>query len=272
MRSAKPCGRVMALLATVAIGVSPVAAEGERGSDHDAPWSMADDHFDTEEMARSRHMVQKHHGGATTYLVMADRLEYQTADGVDTLLWDLQGWYGGDINKLWVKSEGDYSFPESAFEEAEVQALWSRAITTYFDLQAGVRWDFEPDRRAHFVAGLQGLAPYWFEIDAAGFISGEGDVTARIEAEVDLRLAQRVVLQPRLELELSAQTVSELDVGPGVTGFDLGVRAKYEVFREIAPYIGVEWQAAFGRTADLLVAAGEDRRQTVFVVGVTAWF
>ncbi len=233
---------------------------------------MADEFFGAREMSASRRSVQRANGGLTGYFISADRLEYQMANNSDVLVWDGQGWVGGDINKLWVKTEGDYSLNEDEFDEAEIQALWSRAITTFFDLQAGVRYDFESDRRAHFVAGVQGLAPYWFEIDAAGFVSGEGDVTARIEAEYDLLVTQRFILQPRVELELSAQDIPELDVGAGVTALDLGLRARYEVVREFAPYIGVEWRAAFGETGDIIEAAGGDDRQTVFVVGVTAWF
>lgn len=233
---------------------------------------MADDHYDRDEMAAARRAVIDHHGGQTRFSVMADRLEYQTAHDIDTFVWDVQAWFGGDLNKLWVKTEGDYAFDGDEFEGGEVQALWSRAITAYFDLQAGVRVDFEPDRRAHFVAGVQGLAPYWFEVDAAGFVSGDGDVTARVEIEYDLLISRRLVLQPRLELELSAQNIPEQGVGSGVTGLDLGVRARYEINRKIAPYIGVEWQRAFGETADIIKADGGRDSQTVFVFGITAWF
>ncbi len=266
MKMASVARTLLAGLAGAVAMTTPLLAE--RG----ASWSMVDEYFGEKEMAAARHMVQKHHGGGTNFLIQADRLEYQTANDLKTFVWDVQGWYGGDVNKLWIKSEGDYSVTEDMFEEAEVQALWSRAVTTFFDVQAGVRWDFEPDRRAHFVAGVQGLAPQWFEIDAAAFLSGEGDLTARIEAEYDLMVTQRFVLQPRMEMELSAQDIPELDVGGGITSFDLGLRARYEIVREFAPYIGVEWQSAFGETADLRAAAGEDRRQTVFVVGVTVWF
>ena len=240
--------------------------------DGSKPWSQADRYYDPDEMAAARHHVQEHHGGTTSYLIEADRLEYQTADDVSTFLWDVQGWYGGDINKLWLKSEGDYSFSENTVEEAELQILGSRAISPYFDLQAGVRWDFEPDDRVHGVLGFQGTVPYGFEIDVSGLVSGQGDVTARIEVEYEIKLTQRVGLEPRVELELAAQDIPDLNVGSGVTGFDLGLRAHYEVRREFAPYIGVEWQASFGNTADIVRGMGEEARQTVFVVGVSVWF
>lgn len=268
---------VLVLSAAIHAGIAaPAFARSDKteGTEDNAqpPWSMADKFYGAQEMAAARRAVQKGNGGQTGIFIMADRLEYQTANNVSTFIWDAQGWYGGDLNKLWIKTEGDFSFNEDEFEEAEVQALWSRAITTYFDLQAGVRYDFDPDSRAHFVAGVQGLAPQWFEVDVAGFVSGEGDVTARVEAEYDLLVTQRFILQPRVELELSAQDIPELDVGAGVTALDIGLRARYEIVREFAPYIGVEWQAAFGETGNLIEAAGGDDRQTVFVVGVTAWF
>ena len=241
-------------------------------ADHPKPWSQADAYYDAEDMAAASHHVQRHHGGTTGYLIAADRLEYQVADDVDTFLWDLQGWYGGDVNKLLVKSEGDYSFSENAVEEAEVQALWSRAVSPFFNIQAGVRGDFEPDDRIHGVFGVWGTLPYGFEVDSSAFVSGQGDVTARIEVEYEVKVTQRVGLEPRLEVELSAQDIPELDVGAGVAGFDLGVRVHYELRPEIAPYIGVEWQASFGDTADIARTKGEDPRQTVFVVGISVWF
>ena len=179
---------------------------GTRAEDN-KPWSQADSYHDPDEMDKARHHVQRHHGGTTGYLIAADRLEYQVADDVDTFLWDLQGWYGGDVNKLLVKSEGDYSFSENAVEEAEVQALWSRAVSPFFNIQAGVRGDFEPDDRIHGVFGVWGTLPYGFEVDSSAFVSGQGDVTARIEVEYEVKVTQRVGLEPRLEVELSAQDI-----------------------------------------------------------------
>ena len=239
----------------------------------DKPWSQADQYFDPAEMEASRQQVQSSHGGTRDLFLMADRLETQMADGEEVLLWDAQGWYGGDINKFWFKTEGEYAFDEDKFEEAELQALWSRAITPYFDFQAGLRYDILPgDDIAHGVIGIQGLAPQWWEIDAAAFISDEGDVTARIEAENDLLLTQRLILQPRVEVEFAAQDIPELDKGAGVTQFDAGLRLRYEIKREFAPYVGVEWQRNFGETANLVEAAGGDSERTVFLVGLRLWF
>ena len=193
-------------------------------------------------------------------------------DDEEVLVFDGQGWYGGDINKLWIKAEAEYSFEEDELEDAEIQALWSRAIAPYFDVQAGLRYDLEPKGRTHAVIGLQGLAPYWFEVDAAAFVSTEGDVTARIEAEYELLLTQRLILQPRLEAALSAQDIPELQIGSGLTNLDAGLRLRYEVLREFAPYVGVEWQRAIGDTADFIEASGGEKDQTALLVGVRTWF
>ena len=236
------------------------------------PWSMADEYWGADEMAAARRAVQADAGAQRNVFLTADRLEAQVSGDSYPLLWDAQGWYGGDLNKLWLKTEGDYSFAEDEVEEAEVQALWSRAIAPFFDLQAGIRHDARPDGLTHGVVGVQGLAPYWFELDAAAFISEQGDLTARLEAEYELLLTQRLVLQPRVELGLALQRVAGRGLGSGVTGLDLGIRLRYEIKREIAPYIGVEWQSAFGETADLARASGEDADHTAFLAGLRVWF
>jgi len=203
---------------------------------------------------------------------MADRFETQIFDDEEALVFDAQGWYGGDINKLWIKAEAEYSFEDEDLEDAEIQALWSRAIAPYFDVQAGLRYDLEPKGRTHAVLGVQGLAPYWFEVDAAAFVSTEGDVTARVEAEYELLLTQRLILQPRLEASLSAQDIPDLQLGSGLTSVDAGLRLRYEIVREFAPYIGVEWQSAIGDTADFIEASGGEKDQTALLVGVRTWF
>ncbi|MEH6808874.1 MAG: copper resistance protein B [Hyphomonas oceanitis] len=259
--------RTLALFIFAVSASAPVFAE-----ETSPPWSMADQYFDADEMAHARHHVLDHHGDTRQFYVMADRLEVQSSDEGDTLVWEGNAWYGGDVNKLWIKSEGDYSLESDELEEAEVQALWSHAISPYFDFQGGVRYDLEPKGRTHAVLGIQGLAPYWFEVDAAAFLSSEGDVTARMEAEYEFRLTQRLILQPRVEAELSAQEIPELETGSGLTSLNTGLRLRYEIIREFAPYLGVEWQGSFGGTADYLEAAGEDTDRAVFVAGVRAWF
>lgn len=263
--------RILFLVAAV---LAVTQAYGLDTATHEAspPWSMADEYWGADEMAAARRAVQAEAGGQKNLFLMADRLEGHW-DGVrESLLWDVQGWYGGDINKLWVKAEGDYDFDAGELEEVELQALWSRAIAPYFDVQAGVRHDPEPGGITHGVVGIQGLAPYWFEIDAAAFVSEQGDLMARLEAEYELLLAQRLILQPRAELELAAQSVAERDLGSGVTGLDLGVRLRYEIRPEIAPYVGVEWRSVLGKTAELAEVSGKALDSAVFVAGIRAWF
>jgi len=235
-------------------------------------WSMADEYWDPEKMAQAREAVQKEHGATTAYFIQADRFEYRTNEGDPQFLWDAQGWYGGDKNKLWIKTEGEYAFEDDEFEDAEVQALWSRAFARYFDVQAGVRHDFAPgDDRTFGVLGVQGLAPYWFEVDAAAFVSGDGDVSARVEVEYELLLTQRLILQPRTELNFAVQDAPRNGIGSGLSTAEVGVRLRYEIKRELAPYIGVSWERAVGETADLVRAGGEDPSSVSFVAGLRFW-
>ncbi len=199
----------------------------------------------------------------------ADRLEYQ--EHRDTIVWDLQGWIGGDYDKLWWKTEGDAE--DGNVEEAELQLLYSKALTAYFDLQAGIRYeDLNGLDQASLVVGLHGMAPYKFELDIAAFLTDDGDALLRVEGERDFALTQRWVLQPRAELEASFSDVDTRGIASGFNSLDLGLRLRYEVSRKVAPYIGVSWQRAIGGTADLVEAAGEDEDATTFVVGLRAWF
>ena len=216
------------------------------------PWDQADAIYGEDAMADARRDVLAEGGDQKSFYILFNQLEAQMSDEGDSLYWNGQAWYGGDINKLWIKAEAEYSFEDEDLEDAEIQALWSRAIAPYFDVQAGLRYDLEPKGRTHAVLGVQGLAPYWFEVDAAAFVSTEGDVTARVEAEYELLLTQRLILQPRLEASLSAQDIPDLQLGSGLTSVDAGLRLRYEIVREFAPYIGVEWQSAIGDTADLI--------------------
>ena len=235
------------------------------------PARAADAIWGADAMKASRTALAHEMGAMTYSMVMADRLEYRAHKGGDSYLWDVQGWYGGDIDRLWIKSEGEGAFGEKP-EDAEVQALWSHAIGAWFDLQAGVRQDFAGPDRTHAVIGIQGLAPYKFELDAAAFVSNKGDVTARIEAELDQRITQRLVLQPRGEITLSAQDIPELGVGSGLDKAELGIRLRYEVAREFAPYIGVEREWRVGGSADYARMRGERAAATSFVAGIRAWF
>lgn len=271
--------RSLASMACIAALLMPLTsiAQVEIKTETDLPkeeklWSMADRYWGEEAMEKAREEVLAGNGDFKTSMLLFDRLEWQDTGGDGTLLWDFQGWYGGDIDKLYIKSEGEVSLEDDEIEGVEVQALWSRAVAPFWDLQAGVRYDLEPKGRTHAVVGVQGLAPYWFEVDAAAFLSTDGDVSARIEAEYELRFSQRLVLQPRIEANVSAQDIPELGIGSGLTEIEPGLRLRYEVRRTFAPYVGVEWQKKFGDTADFTRANNEDTNKIVGVIGLRTWF
>lgn len=205
--------------------------------------------------------------------VLIDRLETGFSDDKDTNVWDAQGWWGGDYNKLWIKTEGEGEQGKS-LESLELQTLYSRAIVPFWDAQIGLRRDFRPQgsERTHLAIGVQGLAPYRFELDNALFISREGDVSARIEGEYEILFTQRLILQPRLELNVAAQSVEELAIGSGINSTEMGLRLRYEIRREFAPYIGISWTRFYGETADLKEAEGTDNSTLYFVAGIRAWF
>jgi len=236
------------------------------------PAHAADSVHGTEIMTGARAQLREEHGSIETSKVLIDQLEVRIRDGSDGYKWDGEAWYGGDIDKIWVTSEGEGSFGEKP-ESAEVQALWSHAVDPWFDLQAGLRYDFRPDpQRAYLVLGIQGLAPYWFEIDAAAFVSEKGDLSARFEGEYDLRITQKLILQPRIEFDLALQDVPEMGVGSGLSKAEAGVRLRYEIVPQFAPYVGVEYERAFGDTRDFRRAAGEKTGGLSVLAGVRLWF
>ncbi len=243
----------------------PVAASS-------GPAHAADRYFDPAVMVAAREQLRIENGEILTHMVLFDQLEATFDNGEEGYSWDAQGWYGSDIHRFWWKSEGEGAF-DGEVEIAEVQALYSRAFTPYFDFQAGVRQTYRPDGdRTDLVVGVQGLAPYWFEVGAAAFLSSKGELTARAEAEYDLRIAQRFILQPRAEINFSAEAIPELAIGAGISTVELGARLRYEIRREFAPYVGVEWVSGVGATRDFREARGEDPESTRLLIGIRAWF
>ncbi len=243
-------------------------APPEAGS---GPPRAADAIWGADSMAASRAELQQMHGDYPLFWFQADRAEMQVRDGADGYLWDVQGYYGGTTSRFWFKSEGEGSFGERV-EDAEVQALYAKAVAPFFDVQAGIRQDIAGPDTTYAVLGIQGLSPYMFEVDSALFLSHRGDLTARIEAELDQCITQSLILQLRAEINLAAQDVPQLGVGAGIDTVELGVRLRYEITREFAPYIGVEQSWRIGNSADFARAAGEDPSVTNFVVGVRFWF
>lgn len=188
----------------------------------------------------------------------AEQFEYRANDGQDSLNWDAQGWIGNDDHKVWLKTEGEKP-TDGQLEKGEIQLLYSRRISDFFDAQAGVRYDLEPGPERGFgVFALQGLAPYWFEVDASAFVSNEGELSARFEAEYDLLITQKLILQPTAEVNLAAQSVREWGIGSGINDVELGLRLRYEIERSFAPYIGISWERKIGETADFARDEGED--------------
>lgn len=232
----------------------------------------ADRFWPADAMAASRDKLHREHGAMAMSMLALNIAEWQPSSGGDRFRWDGEGWWGGDIHRLTVKTEGEGGAGDGV-EAAEVQALYSRAVDAYWNLQAGVRQDLgRGPRRTYATIGVEGLAPYWFDVEGALFLSDKGDVLARGEAYYDQRLTQRLILQPRVEVEVAAQDMPANGIGRGLTHAALDLRLRYEIAREFAPYVGVTRERSFGRTTDLARAAGDDRSATRFVLGVRAWF
>lgn len=243
----------------------PPPAAGSR------PPRAADAIWGPEAMAASRQELRRTHGDFPVLWFQGDRVEAQVRDNADIYLWDIQGYYGGPTSRLWFKSEGEGAWGASP-EDAEVQALYAKAFKPFWDLQVGIRHDIAGPDTTHAVIGVQGLAPYLFEVDAALFLSHRGDLTARIEAEVDQRVTQRLILQPRIEANLAAQNIPLLGIGAGLDQIEIGARLRYEIAREFAPYVGIEQSWRTGNGADFARARGEDPSATSFIVGIRFWF
>ena len=231
--------------------------------------NAADRIFGAGPMQRARGILENEHGAARIAKVQADLLEW-APDG-DTYSWEVEGWYGGDINRVVVKTEGEGQSRDGV-EAAEVQLLYSRAVARYTDVQVGLRYDVEPGSRAYATIAVDAMFPYWFEAEGSLFLSEQGDLLARVEGSYDWRLTQRLILQPRAELEFAAQDIPDREIGSGLSSGELGLRLRYEIRRELAPYIGVTYERTFGDTASFARAHGEDVESTRFVVGLRAWF
>jgi copper resistance protein B len=214
------------------------------------------------------HMV---HDTAINYQFLFDELEWQDAKDGSALSWDFTGWIGGDIDRLWLRSEGERT--NGALEHAEVQALWGHSITPWWDLVGGIRQDFKPGPSQTWAAfGLQGLALYNFESEITGFVGDSGQTALRLKGEYDILITNRLILQPMAEVNFYGKNDAERGVGSGLANSEVGLRLRYEIRREFAPYIGLTWNRAYGNTADFARADGASRSETRFLVGVRMWF
>lgn len=216
---------------------------------------------------RSLHMGDEHNWG----MFLVDRLEAVRTDDRTTGAYELMARFGRDYDRLVLKAEGEIA--GGRIEESRTEALWSHAVATFWDAQLGLRYDTgHGPGRAWAAFGIQGLAPYWFETDAAFYVGEGGRTALRLAAEYELLLTQRWVLQPRIEANFYGKNDPENGIGKGLSSLTAGLRLRYEFSRQFAPYVGVEWAGTYGETARLRQAEGEGRDETRFVAGLRLWF
>ena len=205
------------------------------------------------------------------YMLKVDQLEARDADDGTVTAWEGDLWIGKDLNKLWIKTEGERS--SEGTESAEFQLLYSRAIDANWDLQLGLRHDANPDPERNWaVLGFYGVSPYWFEIDSALFIEEDGQTNLRFAAEYEFMLTQKWVLSPEIEVNWFSEDDTELGIGSGLADIEAGLRLRYEISRKFAPYVGVNYEQLLGDTADIAEAAGEETGETQLVAGLRFWF
>ena len=205
------------------------------------------------------------------YSVLMDRLETVRTSDNTAGFYDLQAWYGRDYDRAILKAEG--VIDSNNLEEASTELLWGHSVATYWDTQLGVRYDSGdgPDRK-WLAFGVQGLAPYWFEVDATAYVGEGGRTAANLETTYDLLLTQKLILQPRIEADWYGKRDSRLGLGSGLSEVKAGLRLRYEVRRELAPYLGVEWARKYGDTRDFVQAAGQEASEARVVAGLRFWF
>lgn len=208
-------------------------------------------------------------------MMLIDRLEYAWPDeGPQALVWDLQAWVGGDVNRVYLKSEGENVQGDGEDAEFEsLELLYSRLIADFWELQGGIGYQGgvvsdDHTERTYGVVGLQGVMPYGIETDVALRLSDAGDLSASLEGEYDLKLTQRLSLQPRTEILLAASEVEAFGVGEGLNSVRLGLRLGYAVTRRVTPYLGAYWEKQYGDTADLSRAEGDATEDSGLVAGV----
>ena len=267
MPSGEHAGHDMAGMNAPEPPLAPPPPEALKG-----PENAADTIYGTAAMQPSRSfLLTKEHGGMRASRLLLDQLETRVRKGRDGYYVNAEGWYGGDIDKLWLKSEIEGDYGRSA-NQVEFQALWSHALDPWFNLQTGIRFDAEPRTRGRLVLGVEGLAPYSWEVNAAAFVSDKGDVTARAEAEHDVRITQKLILQPRAELDFALRDISQERVGSGLSNVEFGARLRYQFLPNFAPYVGLVYERAIGRSARFLRADGERPGGLQFTVGLRTWF
>lgn len=214
---------------------------------------------------------------ASYTFLLADVLEYRPRGGdSDDFRWDMEGWHGGDYNRVWFKSEGEKNTAFKADYDIDLQLLYGRFIWKYYDVQIGGRLETQTFRgdnvtRGLAVIGLQGLVPYSYEVESALFIDQDANISARLSATKELLITQRLILQPRIETSAAVQRVERFTTAPGLNDLELGVRLRYEIWRKFGPYVGFSFERSLFGTARLVREDGGDPSQTRFVAGARIW-
>ena len=201
--------------------------------------------------------------------LVVDQLEARIARGDTGLRWQAQAWAGPDEWRIWLKSEGEAT--RHGVEDGQQEAYFSKPVSTYWDVQVGGRYDLDSrPGRAWAAIGVEGLAPRFFNVDATAY-AGQKGLAGKLEVSYDQLITNRLVLQPKAELNLYGQNDPARLVGAGVSDLDAGLRLRYEITRKFAPYVGVTWEQGFGRTADLMRRAGRGAGAVRFTVGLATW-
>ena len=214
------------------------------------------------------HTVQDN---AVYAFVLFDQLEWQGVETGGGLNWDAKGWVGRDRDRLWFRTEGQAE--DGRVGNAEAHLFYGWAVTRWWDVVVGVRQDVRPGPAQTWVAfGVQGLAPYWFEVEATGYVSDGGQMAVRLEAEYELLVTNRLIVQPLVEVNVYGKRNVTRRIGAGLSTADIGLRVRYEFRREFAPYVGVTWNNTFGETADLAEAAGKTTEGPRLVAGLRVWY
>jgi copper resistance protein B len=200
-----------------------------------------------------------------------DRLESVTTRNSTAMTYDWQAWYGQTYDRALIRAEGEIE--DGKFKDARNELLWAHAVTAYWDTQLGIRYDSgKGTDRGWLAFGVQGLAPYWLYVEATAYVNEQGRTAFRLETEYDLLLTQKLILQPRVEMNFYSRRDDSRDVSSSLSNMEAGLRLRYEIRRELAPYAGIEWASRFGSAADAIRASGKDPEETRLVAGVRFWF
>lgn len=272
----------------IVLGATPLRAQGHEG--HPSPVTDTQDHSahqqpaaeippgippltDADRDAAFPDIEMQHavHDDTVQYFVLLDELEWQAGKNGPAASWNGTGWIGRDLDRFWFRTEGEGD--DGRVAEAEAHLLYGRAIARWWDVVAGIRQDFRPGPAQTWIAvGLQGLAPYWFEVEATAYLGASGRTHVRLEAEYELLVTNRLILQPRIEANVFGKADQERHVGAGLSTTEAGLRLRYEIRREFAPYVGIDWDTKYFGTADIAREFGEPSGSASLAAGVRVWF